>query len=123
MSLVGTINGSAVLDIQEGEIGSSFVSSFTFCISSFLLPLFRLSLQLKHLHWRDVIVEFQFCFALATCCDSVLVCRGSNASLFCFISLGWILLWDLVWMCTHPGLYWFSFGCGSHLRFRLRKVP
>ena len=31
-------------------------------------------------------------FALATCCDSVLVCRGSNASLFCFISLGLVLL-------------------------------
>ena len=30
--------------------------------------------------------------ALATCCDSVLVCRGSNASLFCCISLGWFLL-------------------------------
>ena len=30
--------------------------------------------------------------ALATCCDSVLVCRGSNASLFCFISLGLVLL-------------------------------
>ena len=67
--------------------------------------------------------------ALATCCDSVLVCRGSNASLFCFFSLGMVAS---PWCSPLKG---FAFGCilipvcnrsvgyDYRLSFRLRKVP